>query len=317
MNREIIAIKEEHSFIGEKIVIGFLRSKGLRVQRSRVPDSIHTVDPFNFINRWLQKNPRWICSVTGPNSLWDNDGLHKLIHWGIVIHASIDVFSRMIRSLLCATNNYADTCLTGFLSGVKKHGFPARVRGNNGEENNSILKYMQQKQGYKGAYIQGPSVHNQRMERLHYDTTHCVLSHFIDIFLFMEEHELLDRANKIDIYAVQFVFVPRIQNSLNEFKEGWKNHQLSAEQSKSPYRIWMLGMIDSNKEKERGVRMYLESAFNSNEFFGVDLSPSLGIMPSNSFVEVLDVSFDSDTDAIQTILNGEFEPLTNDGNFGI
>ena len=299
------------------MVIGFLRSKGLRVQRSRVRDSIHTVDPFNFINRWLQKNPRWICSVTGPNSLWDNDGLHKLIHWGIVIHASIDVFSRMIRSLLCATNNYADTCLTGFLSGVKKHGFPARVRGNSGEENNSILKYMQQKQGYKRAYTQGPSVHNQRMERLHYDTTHCVLSHFIDIFLFMEEHELLDRANKIDIYAVQSVFVPRIQNSLNEFKEGWKNHQLSAEQNKSPYRIWMLGMIDSNKEKERGVRMYLESAFNSNEFFGVDLSPSLGIMPSNSFVEVLDVSFDSDTDAIQTILNGEFEPLTNDGNFGI
>ena len=40
-------------------------------------------------------------------------------------------------------------------------------------------------------------------------------------------------------------------------------------------------------------------------------------MPSDSFVEVHHVSFDSDTDAIQTVLNGEFEPLTNDGNFGI
>ena len=104
---------------------------------------------------------------------------------------------------------------------------------------------------------------------------------------------------------------------MNEFKEGWNNHQLSAEENKSPYRTWMLEMIDSNKEKQRGARMYLESAFNSNEFFGVDPSPSLAIMPSDSFVEVLDVSFDSNTDAIQTILNGEFEPLTNDGNFGI
>ena len=40
-------------------------------------------------------------------------------------------------------------------------------------------------------------------------------------------------------------------------------------------------------------------------------------MPSDSFVEVNHVSFDSDTDAIQTISNGEFEPLTNDENFGI
>ena len=76
-------------------------------------------------------------------------------------------------------------------------------------------------------------------------------------------------------------------------------------------------MVDSNKEKQKGVQMYLESAFNSNEFFGVDPSPSLGIMPSDSFVEVHDVSLDSDTDAIQTILSREFEPLTNDRNFGI
>ena len=63
--------------------------------------------------------------------------------------------------------------------------------------------------------------------------------------------------------------------------------------------------------------MYLESAFNSNEFFWFEPHPSLGHMPSDSFVVVNHVSFDSDTDAIQTISNGEFEPLTNDGNFGI
>ena len=87
----------------------------------------------------------------------------------------------------------------------------ARVRGDKGAKNNSILKHMQQKQGYKGAYIRRPSVHNRLIEGLHYDTTHSVLSHFIDIFLYMEEHELLDRANEVDIYALQFVLFQELK----------------------------------------------------------------------------------------------------------
>ena len=73
----------------------------------------------------------------------------------------------MVTSLLCTTNNYVDTCLTGFLSSVKEYGLPERVRGDKGAENNYILKYVQQKQGYNEVHIQGPSVNNQRIERLH------------------------------------------------------------------------------------------------------------------------------------------------------
>ena len=81
LKREIIVTKEKYPLTGEKMVIGFLKSKGLRLQRSRVRDSIHALYPFNCISRWLQKNPRCVYSVPGPNSLWHNDGLHKLIHW--------------------------------------------------------------------------------------------------------------------------------------------------------------------------------------------------------------------------------------------
>ena len=49
LKREITAIKEEHRLIGEKTVVGFLRSKGLRLQRIRVRDNIHALDPFNCI----------------------------------------------------------------------------------------------------------------------------------------------------------------------------------------------------------------------------------------------------------------------------
>ena len=61
---------------------------------------------------------------------------------------------------------------------------------------------------------------NQRIERLHYDTTHCVLSHYINLFLYMEEDRILDRDNIIDLLALHYIYQPRIQASLDEFKEG-------------------------------------------------------------------------------------------------
>lgn len=319
LKTEVKVIKQNHPLAGERMVVGFLRAKGFHIQRWKVRESIHSVDPLNCVNRWLHKNQRWVYSVPGPNSLWHNDGLHKLIHWGIVIHACIDGFSRMITSMVCASNNYAETALTGFMKGVEAFGLPARVRGDHGGENVGILRYMRSKQGYQGAYIQGKSVHNQRIERLHYDTTHCVLSHFIDIFLYLEEHDILDRSNKIDLYALHYVYLPIIQNSLSEFQEGWNNHQLSTEKNQTPYQLWMLGMMDNEKANQRGVRMYLDSDFGTDDLFGVDPSPSLGIMPGDdiSKVEVHDVSFDKDIDNVKHILDSEFDPLTDDGNYGI
>ena len=152
LDEDITKLKKIHSLAGEKMMVGFLRAKGIIIQRSRVRDSIHRVDHINTINRWLQKNPRWVYSVPGPNSLWHNDGLHKLIHWGIVIHACIDGFSRLVTSLFCATNNYAESALKGFLQGLSSFGIPARVRGDKGGENVDILRFMRQKQGNRGGF---------------------------------------------------------------------------------------------------------------------------------------------------------------------
>ena len=76
---------------------------------------MHRVDPINAAIRWIQKHPRWIYSVTGPNSLWHNDGLHKLIHWKFVMHACKDGYFRMVTSLVCASDNRAEAALTALL----------------------------------------------------------------------------------------------------------------------------------------------------------------------------------------------------------
>ena len=115
------------------------------------------------------------------------------------------------------------------MEGVAKNGLPARVRGDHGTENNGIETYMRSIRGKESAYIRGPTVHNQRIERLHYDTTHCALAHYIDLFIHMENCGYLDRNDDLHRYSLQYVFLPRIQKSLDNFMEAWNNHPISTE----------------------------------------------------------------------------------------
>ena len=111
----IQSIKNDHPLSGERIIIGILRAKGVSVQRRKIRESIHRVDPVNATIRWIQKHPRLIYSVPGPNSSWHNDGLHKLIHWKFLIRACIDGFSTMVTSLDCASGKRAETALKALL----------------------------------------------------------------------------------------------------------------------------------------------------------------------------------------------------------
>ncbi|XP_056596674.1 uncharacterized protein LOC130414680 isoform X3 [Triplophysa dalaica] len=66
---------------GIKRVSGYLNSVGLRVQRSRVMETLRTVDPVGTICRGLGINiiQRRVYSVPAPMALWHIDGNHKLI----------------------------------------------------------------------------------------------------------------------------------------------------------------------------------------------------------------------------------------------
>ena len=309
----IKGIKRDHPFCGERMMAGFLISKGLHVSRSTMRKSIHRVDPINTALRWVRKTPCHVYSVPGPNPLWHNDGCHKLIHWRFVIHACIDGFSRIVTSLVCADNNRAETAFKAFLSGVEEWGLPARVRGDHGTENNGIEKFMNEQRGDSG-YLRGPSVHNQRIERLHYDTKHCVLSHFINLFKFMEESELLDRCQEPDIFALHFVFLPRIQKSLDAFKNAWKEHPMSTEKGQSPLQIWTLGMIDFNNENQRAVRDFLLN--EQVQTFGLegDIGPG---EPDEGKVEVRRIDIGEKQDEISAHLMENFDPFYEDNNHGI
>jgi len=80
--------------------------------------------------------------VPGSNSVWDLDGYHKLIRWGIVFHGAVDGYSRLPVYLKAASNNKASTVLSGFLAAVKQYGLPSRVRCDKGGENTLVSQFM-------------------------------------------------------------------------------------------------------------------------------------------------------------------------------
>ena len=307
-------IKNTHPSSGERLIEGFLDGRGIRVTRERLRASIHRVDPINTALRWVRKTPRHVYSVPGPNSLWHNDGCHKMIHWRIVIHACIDGYSRIITSLICADNNRAKTALDAFLSGVEEWSLPSRVRGDHGTENNDIERFMKSNRG-DGGYIRGPSVHNQRIERLHYDTKYSVLSYYINLFYFMEEEGILIRNDELDLYSLHFVYLKRIQNSLDEFKNAWNCHRLSTEKNMTPYQIWILGMADCNNENQRAVRDFVHN--NQLLNYGVEGDVTAVIHRSMDSVEIRRIDIGEKQSEISAFLKTKYNPLDNDGNHGI
>ena len=72
-------IKEQFPNAGYRMMLGHLRSRGIRVQQMRVRASMRRIDPEGTILRWFDVTKRREYKVSGPNALWHIDGNHKLI----------------------------------------------------------------------------------------------------------------------------------------------------------------------------------------------------------------------------------------------
>ena len=185
----IIRFKQEHGIsVGRSLVMGHLRSLGLRVQKRRITKALLRIDPRNSNLRWTSIIQRRKYSVPSPNSLWHIDGHHSLINWGFVIHGAIDGFSRLIVYLHCSTNNRSDTVLNLFNEALEQYGVPSRIRTDKGGENVLCWDRMVELRGEgRGSYITGSSVHNQRIERLWRDLWNAVACDFYYTFQAMED----------------------------------------------------------------------------------------------------------------------------------
>ena len=105
-----------------------------------------------------------------------------------------------------------------FLSAVRNYNLPSRVRSDEGGENVLVGQHMIEQRGaYRNSVIVGSSVHNQRIERLWRDMHKCVTSLFYRLFYFMESQDILDPLDEKHLYALHYIFIPRINKALTHF----------------------------------------------------------------------------------------------------
>ncbi len=167
----------------------------------------------------------------------------------MVTHGGIDGYSRLIVYLYCSNNNRADTVYNLFLSAIRWYGLPSRARSDHGRENYLVAVHMLERRGSnRNSMITGSSVHNQQIEHLWRDMHHCVTVVYYRLFHYLEHHNYLDPDNTFHRYALQFVYLPRINRSLEIFKAGWNHHGVRTEHNLSPHQLFVTGSLHAASE---------------------------------------------------------------------
>lgn len=171
------------------------------------------------------------------------------------MHGAIDGYSRLIPFMRASTYNTSKAAACFFVEGVQNFGVPSRVRADHGTEYADTGRFMIQVNGEdRGSFLTGPSVHNQRIERLWRDVYMKVIDTFYKLFLYMEDEKVLDIGNEIHKWVLQYVFTPRIDAALKEWMRTHNNHKIRTENNRTPNMLWFQSLLLSNPDKFTSAR---------------------------------------------------------------
>jgi len=163
-----------------------------------------------------------------------------------VTHAGIDGYSCLIVYIHCSPNK-ASTVYNLFLGAVDRFGLPSRVRSDQGGENVAVAQCMLERRGVdRGSMLTGSSTHNQRIERLWRDLHRCVGVLYYRLFHHLE-NLVLDPTNDHHIYALHYIYLHRINQSLHAFRYAWNYHKIRTEYNRTPHQLFTCGCYSCNQ----------------------------------------------------------------------
>ena len=229
----------QHQNAGEVMVMGHLASNGLHVQRNKVREAIHAVDPEGVRERSQKPIRRRVYSVPFPNYVWHIDRNHKLVRWRLVVHHGIDGYGRMAVFAKCSPNNRAETVHSLFTGAIPRYGRPLRIRTDYGGENVDIWRDMITARPEESKpVLVGKSVHNQRIERHNCALNEQVMSRFRGEFYQLESEGVVNVNNDTDILCLHYVYLQRINQAIDEFVAAHNNHRISTERNRTPQQLF-------------------------------------------------------------------------------
>ncbi len=148
---------------------------------------------------------------------------------------------------------------------------PSRIRTDYGGENVQVGRHMESVRGENHhAWLRGSSVHNQRIERLWRDMRHGFTQFWRDFFANLERQRILDVLNDSNLTALHHVFLPVMNRMLDEFVATWNHHKLRTKGQRTPYQLYVGGMLERYGSQYTAIREVLNTTVIDPNTFGVE-----------------------------------------------
>ena len=122
--------------------------------------------------------------------------------------------------------------------------------------------------------------------------------------------DILYNLNECHLWALHYIFIPRINRSLKEFVNGWNNHPIRTAGHKSPQQLFTAGSLLLQNFQIPALYFF----HSADDMYGIDPDGPIPVAEESISVPQSTLRF-SDTD--KQSFQQHFDPLGVSDNYGI